>query len=102
VFFQGDTVLTYGIFALGMLALGMLVTAIASRRRGADRFSQRLGKSLLLAAGSDLSTNDASIDASTGTPYRVIEVHGRTVLIEIQHPDGSTVRGYTTSAHVRT
>lgn len=83
-------------------ASGLVIAGLTLRRRRHHRRHQTLSKSLLLAAKPDLSTGSTAIDAPQGTPYRVISVDGHTVQIEILRPDGSTARGYTTTAHVRT
>lgn len=70
--------------------------------RRAPQFRHRLSKALLLASGPYLTIDVHSLDVPAGTPYRVISADGRSVLIEVQLPDGTTRQGYTSVAHVRT
>lgn len=59
-----------------------------------------LSKNLLLSHEPTFTMDDA-IEVYAGSSYYVLSHHDGTVLIEVVRADGTTVQGYTSTAHVR-
>lgn len=87
----------------GLSLVGVLMRWRRARRGlVGERCPRRLSKPLLLRRYRITASDDTHIEVEAGTPYQVLSVNGRTVLIEIKRSDGTTAQGYTSTAHVRT